>query len=464
MVSFKRCRRPPARGRVGRVSYYLHHGGWWLYYRESGQVVRRRVAETRADAERIAAQVNGQLACDLPTPYSFEPVTVPELRSRFLAFHENVLRSSVATITRYEAATQHLVDFVAAHAPDLPAHQLQVDQFAAFLRNREVSPNGRKNTPRRRLLDSGVWFILEVCRSLYGYAQRMRHLPPYGANPFTSLRLDRMQISDAKAVFVFTAETELQFLQAADTWAFPIHATLAKTGMRPGELAHLLIEDLDLEQGWLHVRNKVELGWRIKTGVERRIPLVAELIQLLRMVVGPRTAGPVFLQKRFWAGAVAIPTCDRAGLAHLLEQRIQDAEQRQAGPLARVDKLRLARSAWRNAGALNGDDIRNSFIRIAQYAGLSAATCPKSWRHTFATLLQDANVDPLIRQLTLGHKPTNLSEGLGMTGRYSHSRPETQKSSIDRALRLWPGSLELVVQMSTGEQHAAAAFTSSGRA
>lgn len=450
MTSFKRCRRRPVRRRVGKVSYYIHHGGWWLYYRESGRAVRRRVAETQADAERIAAQVNGQLACDLPTPYSFEPVSVPDLRSRFLAFHENVLRSSVATITRYRAATQHLVDFVAARGADLPAHHLQVDQFAAFLRNLEVSPNGRKNTPRRRLLDSGVWFILEVCRSLYGYAQRMRHLPPYAANPFTSLRLDRMQISDAKPVFVFTAQTELQFLQAADDWAFPIHATLAKTGMRPGELAHLLIEDLDLEQGWLHVRSKIELGWRIKTGLERRIPLVAELGQLLRRVVGDRTAGPVFLQKRFWAGTVAFSTCDRAGLAHLLEDRIQDAEQHQARPLTRGEKLRLARAVWRDTGALNGDDIRTSFMRVARRAGLSAGTCPKSWRHTFATLLQDANVDPLIRQITLGHRPTDRSEGLGMTGRYTHTRPETQKSSIYRALRLWPRSLQLVSHLTHG--------------
>jgi hypothetical protein len=34
--------------------------------------------------------------------------------------------------------------------------------------------------------------------------------------------------------------------------------------------------------------------------------------------------------------------------------------------------------------------------------------------HTFAILLQDANVDPLIRQQMMGHKPT-LSGGLKMT-------------------------------------------------
>jgi hypothetical protein len=68
-----------------------------------------------------------------------------------------------------------------------------------------------------------------------------------------------------------------------------------------------------------------------------------------------------------------------------------------------------------------------------------------------ATLLQDANVDPLIRQQTLGHKPTNgnrptNSNGLGMTGKYTHTRPETQRQQIEQALRLWPASLRYAVE------------------
>ncbi len=74
-------------------------------------------------------------------------------------------------------------------------------------------------------------------------------------------------------------------------------------------------------------------------------------------------------------------------------------------------------------------------------------TCPKSWRQTFATLLHDANVDPLVRQITLGHSPTAASEGaLGMTSVYTHTRPETQKREIVRSLQLWPRSLELAKQ------------------
>jgi hypothetical protein len=36
---------------------------------------------------------------------------------------------------------------------------------------------------------------------------------------------------------------------------------LTLTGLRPGELTHLLLpDDLDLDTGWLYVRNKPRLG------------------------------------------------------------------------------------------------------------------------------------------------------------------------------------------------------------
>jgi len=81
-----------------------------------------------------------------------------------------------------------------------------------------------------------------------------------------------------------------------------------------------------------------------------------------------------------------------------------------------------------------------------QKIGHSESTCPKSWRHTFATLLQDANVDPLIRQQVLGHRPTT-SSGLGMTAKYTHTRPETLRAQVTAALQQWPKSLQCVESM-----------------
>jgi hypothetical protein len=159
---------------VGRVSVYLHHAAWWLYYRDDGAPVRRRVSLFREEAERLAAEINAQLTVSAPTMFDFTPVSVTELQQKFLTHHEQILRSSIATIQRYRTATQHLLDF----AGGTPAHEVSTTSFVAFLRNREVSPNGHANSAKRRLLDKGVQFILETCRAMYTFAQRQRHLPP----------------------------------------------------------------------------------------------------------------------------------------------------------------------------------------------------------------------------------------------------------------------------------------------
>ena len=432
-----RKRRSSTRFRVGRVSAYLHHAGWWVYYRDNGRQVRRKVADSRLEAEQVAAQVNAQLASGAPTLLAFSPVGVCELRKQFLAYHEHVLRSSVATIRRYQAATRHLENFALRQSKPMMAHQIKPDSFAAYVRNVEVGPNGHPHTARRKLRDKGVQFILETCRAMYSFAAKRRHLPPYASNPFAELPLDRLKIEDAKPIFVFDADTEAAFLNAADGWAFPIHFTLAKTGLRVGELTHLLIEDLDLVGGWLHVRNKPALGWQIKTRNQRSVPLLPEMVAVLRHAVGTRTAGPVFLRPRFGAGSRPVLAGDRVMLAHVCRER----ELAAGGTLSRAEALRVARTIWRDAGAIKADAVRNSFIRIARTIGHPQATCPKSWRHSVATLLQDANVDPLVRQITLGHKPTG--NGLGITANYTHTRPETQRQQILAALRRWPKSLEL---------------------
>ncbi|GDY09136.1 hypothetical protein LBMAG52_26220 [Planctomycetia bacterium] len=420
------------------MSVYRHHSAWWLYFRESDRPVRRRVAETREAAERIAAEVNAQLSA--ATTFAFAPITIGALREEFLRYHEQVRRSSVATIRRYRTATQHLVDYVATLKSEVQVHQLAVVGFVGFLRTREVAPNGHANSKRRRLRDKGVQFILETCRSLYAYAERSRHLPPYFGNPFGDLQLDRMRIEDSKAIFLFDAASELKFLRAALGMERWLHFILAKTGMRSGELCHLLIEDLDLAAGWLHVRNKVELGWQIKTRNERSIPLIPEVVAVLRRVIGDRTAGPVFLRLKFDVAKSVLANRNRQQMAKAVEHRVTQATAVSSQELSRQERLKIARTVWRDAGALDPDHVRKSFIKVAVHAGLFGATCPKSWRHSFATLLQDCNIDPLIRQITLGHQPAGGKAALGMTSIYSHSRPETQVREIDRALRTWPAS------------------------
>lgn len=406
-----------------------------MYYRDAGRTERRKVASARDDAERGAAQVNAQLARSEPTLLAFTPVPVADLRRQFLDYHEHVLRSSLATVRRYRAATQHLETFALAQPRPPLAHEVRPEAFAAYLRTVQVAPNGHAHSAKRTLRTKGVRYVLETCRSLYQYALTRRHLPPYAGNPFAALPLDRLNGDDAKPVFVFTAHTELAVLRAASPWAFGFHFALAKTGLRVGELTHLLIEDVDLDGGWLHVRNKAELGWRVKTGQERVVPLLPEVTAVLRQVIGGRADGPVFRRERIAKRAMVL-TGNRAALGRDLAARRAAAGKQ----LTRAEEASLAHAVWWDAGAVKADAVRTSFCRLITAVGRPDTTCPKSWRHTFATLLQDANVDPLIRQQVMGHRPT-AGTGLGMTARYTHTRPETLRAQVEAALRLWPDSL-----------------------
>jgi hypothetical protein len=225
------------------VSIFLHHRSWWVYYRERGRPIRRKIGSARADAEQVAAHVNAQLASGAPSFLAFEPIDVPTLRHRFLDYHEEVLNSSLATVCRYRAATQHLENYARTFTRSLAAHTVQVDGFVAYLRQLEVAPNGHPNTPKRTLRDKGVQFVLETWRAMYAFAGKRRHLPPHFGNPFAEVPIDRLRIADAKPIFVFEEDAELEFFHTADDWAFPVHFTLAKTGMRVGELTHFLIEE-----------------------------------------------------------------------------------------------------------------------------------------------------------------------------------------------------------------------------
>lgn len=240
------------------------------------------------------------------------------------------------------------------------------------------------------------------------------------------------------------------FFRAADDWTFPIHFALAKTGMRPGELVHVMIEEVDLDRGWLHVRGKPFLAWRIKSGRDRAIPLVDELASVLRRVIGNRQAGLVFVRPKFCR--VERPTAASLNELQAIFQQRLDGESSTVGrPLNRAEQARIARGVWSDAGMVKVDAIRTSFIHAMKTIGHPEATCPKSWRHSFATLLQDASVDPLIRQITLGHQPSSASNAaLGMTTVYTHTRPETHRAEIIRALQLWPHSLTVARMWSQG--------------
>ena len=267
-------------------------------------------------------------------------------------------------------------------------------------------PNGHENSAKRPLMDKGVKYILECCRNLFAYAARRRHLSAYAENPFAQIEVDRVPVELARPVVLFTPDQERRFLEACDDQQFPLFLTLMLTGLRPGELCHLLLpEDLDLSAGVLRVRNKPRLGWQVKTRAERDVPLLPVLAEVLRAALGGRATRPAFRQFRCNRDGY-LPPLDgktRAELEAEAESRLARRQPELGRGLTRRERLAVQRAVWRDAGAVKGDRVRAEFIRVACKAGLPPVTAPKVLRHLFATALQDASVDPLVRNALMGY-------------------------------------------------------------
>src|SRR4051812_9783234 len=332
--------------RVGRVLGYLRGKVWYLCYHDNGQRHRPRIGPDREAARQLAAQINAQLEVGAPAALSFEPLAIPELRRRWLEHHEQVLRSSVQTINRYRTATEHLLHFLETRPVRQASqfHASHAEEFVRYLRALRVSPNGHAHTAKRPLLDKGLRYVLECCRALFNYAARRRHLSPYAENPFRALEIDRIPIQETRAILLFSAEQERAFLEACDDWQFPLFLTLMLTGLRPGELTHLLLpDDLDLGAGLARVRNKAALGWQVKTRNEREVPLVPALAEVLRRSVGGRREGPVFRRRRYLRGTCPVSDCaPPAPMEEELRRRIDARELAAGRPLTRVERAGIA--------------------------------------------------------------------------------------------------------------------------
>lgn len=427
--------------RVGNVRAYLRGKIWYLCYHENGARRRPRVGSDKQAAKQAAAQINAQLQIGAPAAFSFEPIGIAELRACWLQHHELVLRSSLQTINRYRTATDHLLRFL-EQWPVRNASLFRTshaEEFVRYLRTLHVSPNGHANTAKRPLMDKGLRYVLECCRALFNYAAKRRHLPPYADNPFRILEIEHIPIDQARPIVLFDAEQEKAFLKSCDDWQFPLFLLLSLTGIRPGELCHLLLpDDIDLNAGLLRVRNKPRLGWQIKTRNERDIPLVPVLVDVLRCHVGCREAGPLFHRRR-WSesSAKGLISLDPAALEKELAHRISADEIQLEQAASRKRRLQLACKLWRELGAVKTDLIRTEFMRLTREIGLPSCTAPKLLRHQFATALQEGRVDPLIRNQLMGHAAAgerNAGYGLGMTAVYTHSRPEISRQQLEDAL------------------------------
>src|SRR5207248_5022570 len=132
------------------------------------------------------------------------------------------------------------------------------------------------------------------------------------------------------------------------------------------------------------------------------VPLVHTLVDVLRVHLAGRSSGPVFRCRQWGDDRLEFDTSSPAALERELVRRLAVADADRSEP-DRGTRARLARRLWRDVGAADESRVLVGFVPVARTAGLAGQTAPKVFRHQFATALQEGRVDPLVRNLLMGH-------------------------------------------------------------
>lgn len=160
-----------------------------------------------------------------------------------------------------------------------------------------------------------------------------------------------------------TLEEIQAILPNSPSWLRRILATLAFTGMRIGELQHLLVNDVDVKTNWIYVESRE--GAETKTRDARKVPIHAALRQLL--VEGSCRRGP-------WYFTAAPSSKFPEGNHWISPKKINDA-----------------------------------FLRIAAGLGLpvgrkSNGYTVHSLRHFFETFVVNSRIPQRVVDIWMGHK------------------------------------------------------------
>ena len=279
----------PAKGRNNRIrsGWALYHGDeievpgadYYLRYRLNKKPLFRRIGPDLSVAlieklkqektlEAIAAGVV------IPTPQS-APVKgelIAERIKDFLSFLDSCGRAP-NTLRDFSYYLETLAEFLGPkQMPEVSKDDLL--GWAKSMREKVRVVNG---CPVRLIADSTIWYRLRKIRTFFLH---------YGYDILKRKEFPRF----AEKVPDTYSSKQLQTLFAACIPEERLWYTLAfGTGMRLGELANLVWENVDLKRGIITVQSTTD--WKTKTLKYRHVPIPVDLLSVLR---ARRAANPAY--------------------------------------------------------------------------------------------------------------------------------------------------------------------------
>jgi site-specific recombinase XerD len=388
---------------VRDVTIYRRGRTYYLYYREDGRSIRRRVDGNIAVARATASKVAAALDSGQQSPLGFHRTAPAVVVEKFLEYTEHVQGLAIRTRERYRAALGHFVTFAGETGIGSVdrVSEATVEDFVKWLKGATRTRNGAAKGRKSKFHIGGIKFILSTCRTAYNWAAKHRFLPPYTDNPFSKFPIDKLRDRDQEDVYdnLFTPKQRDAFFAACDDWQRPIQ-----------------------------IRSKPDLFWWVKTSRRRALPIFPEVEPILKGVIGDRRAGFVFVNRAFAEGkkktalAFGRPEHFRAHARKVV------TDVRAADPDADEKRLRRATADFcRSMGQIPEKRIRQEFMKITKAIGRPELTRPHDLRHLFASRAQELGINPILVQEMLGHAT------LDMTRKYTHIGLDAKREALRQA-------------------------------
>ncbi len=336
-----------------RKPYFRASDGWWVS-RFRGEYVKLAKGEENEAAalkrfhELMALEAIG-------TPAASADVTVAALFEAFLDWSSRNNEK-----TTYEWYKLFLQSFVDRYATE------RVQDLKPYHVTRWLDAEAGWGEASRRCA------VTAVKRAL-NWATDEGYIP---ANPLKKVRKPPAKRREK----ILTADERKVVAAGATDKVFKVfHFALQQTGCRPGEIARVTADMVDLDKGtWTFTKHKTFK----KTGKPRVVYLTPPMVKLCRLLIKEHPTGPIFRNRRG--------------------------------------------NAW------NRNSVRCRFRRLRKKHGLDKGIVAYAYRHTYATDGLAAGVPATTMAELLGHKDTQM-----ITENYGHLDQKSAhlRDAAERAAR-----------------------------
>ena len=333
-------------------------GYYFVDYYVNGERHRKSCGKSRPLAKMKLKEVEA-LVLNNKHGYGYDhDITFDQL----IADNERYFKTNTShgTRDRYKAIINNFKSFIQINHPNVRVIQQfrakLFEDYKAYRKDQGMAHNTINNE-------------IGVLKSLFNRGIKWGYLKD---NPLRYV--DKLKIpKTVPPRFLRVAECD-HIIAMADVWFKPILIAYLNTGMRKGELEHLMWEDIDMQRKRIMIRKKD--GWNPKTN-EREIPINDKMRPLLiKLRAASRNRGYVFTNK--------------------------------------------------SGGKLSRNHIRNKLLITLKKAGISDVSKVHTLRHTFASHLAMDGVDMMTIKKIMGHAD------IATTMIYSHTTEQHLVDAVNK--------------------------------